>query len=80
VIQITAERGRLPPQLAREKTAVSKPMSNDLAKLSTLLKQLCEQAVRETDPEKQAKLSAEIYRVVAERDRLRGFSSIQKQT
>lgn len=55
-------------------------MNDNLAELSTLLKQLCEQAVRETDPEKQAKLSAEIYRVVAERDRLRGSPSQPKQS
>lgn len=59
---------------------LSQPMNDDLAELSTLLKQLCEQAVRETDPEKQAKLSAEIYRVVAERDRLRGSPSQPKQS
>ena len=47
-------------------------MTKTLAELSKLLQQLCEQAVHETDPEKQAALSTEIYRVVAERDRIRG--------
>jgi len=50
----------------------SAPMTKTLAELSKRLQQLCEQAVHETDPEKQAVLSAEIYRVVAERDRIRG--------
>ena len=46
-------------------------MNERLSELSALLQRLCEQAVHETDPEMQAKLSAEIYRVVAERDEIR---------
>jgi hypothetical protein len=52
-------------------------MSEHFAALSARLKDLCEQAVRETDPVKQARLSAEIYRVIAERDRIRGDTGSQ---
>jgi len=46
-------------------------MNEKLTELSQVLQQLCERAVKETDPETQSQISAEIYRVVAERDRIR---------
>jgi len=46
-------------------------MNERLSDLSALLEKLCDQAVHETDPEAQAKISAEIYRVVAEREEIR---------
>ena len=46
-------------------------MNERLSELSVVLQKLCDQAVHETDPDTQAKISAEIYRVVAEREEIR---------
>jgi hypothetical protein len=39
-------------------------MQGDLPSLVTYLQELCERAIRETDPVQREKLSAEIYRTI----------------
>ena len=51
-------------------------MGRDLAELAKLLEQLCEQAARETDLDKQDKLTQEIYRVLEEKQKLKGDPSV----
>ncbi len=45
-------------------------MGRDLAELTKLLEQLCAQAARETDRDKQNKLTEEIWRVLDEKQKL----------
>jgi len=47
-------------------------MGRDLAELNKLLEQVCEQAACETDSDKQDTLTQEIYRVLEERQKLKG--------
>jgi len=47
-------------------------MGQDQAESSKRIEQLCQQLLRETDPDQQAKLTAEIHRIVEESRRLRG--------
>lgn len=46
-------------------------MGQDQVESSKRIEQLCQQLLRETDPDKQAKLTAEIHRIVEESRRLR---------
>ena len=54
-------------------------MSDDFSVTTARLEELLKQAIQETDREKATKITTEIYRVIAKRDRLRGrFPSVPK--
>jgi len=50
-------------------------MGRDLAELTRHLEQLCTQAAHETDRDKQDELTQEIYRVLEEKQKLKGGPS-----
>jgi hypothetical protein len=55
-------------------------MSDRVADLNARLEQLLKQTVKETDPAKYDELSAEIRRVLDERERLSGQPSFPERT
>ncbi len=55
-------------------------MSDRLADLNARLEQLLKQTVKETDPAKYDELSAEIRRVLDERERIAGQPSFPERT